>query len=405
MSALRRVVRTTPVRRVLRSRPARRLATQLMAAQRDPDDPAAPYAAWAELDRSGPVPLVPAHGPAGDPLRLAFVVPEFRRGSGGHTTIANLVRGLERRGHVCSLWICDPLRRTGGGEQFRAFFGPFDAQVHDDLSTWGGADVAIATGWQTVAPVMLLPGCCARAHLVQDDEADFYPASAERLWAERAHGFGLHCLTAGTWLAERMRARGLSATPFDLGIDHATYHVSPGTARAPQRVLFYARAATPRRAVPLGMLALEELVRRRPGTEIALFGDAAPIAAPFPFVALGILEPRDVALAYAQATVGLVLSLTNHSLAAQEMAACGLPAVELRTGSTQAAFGDSPIVLADATPMALADALERLVTDAGERRRRSEEGVRWAASRTWDAAAAAVEAGLRAAAQAPAAPR
>jgi glycosyltransferase involved in cell wall biosynthesis len=402
MSALRRVVRTAPVRRVLRSRPARRLTTQLTAAQRDPVDPAAPYAAWAELERTGPVPLSRADPPAGDAMRVAFVVPEFRRGSGGHMTIANLVRGLERRGHLCSIWLHDPLGRTGGGEEFRAFFGPFDAVVHDDLSTWGGADVAVATGWQTVAPVMLLRGCRARAHLVQDDEPDFYPASAERLWAERAHGFGLHCLTAGTWLAARMRERGLPATPFELGIDHGTYHPLPSAARAPQRVLFYARAATPRRAVPLGMLALAELANRRPGVEIALYGDATPIAAPFPFVPLGILEPRAVALAYAQATAGLVLSLTNHSLAAPEVAACGLPAVELRAPSTEAAFGDSPIVLADATPPALADALERLLEDAGERRRRSDAGVEWAASRTWDAAAEAGESGLRAAAQAPA---
>ena len=94
-----------------------------------------------------------------------------------------------------------------------------------------------------------------------------------------------------------------------------------------------------------------------------------------------------------------MLSLTNHSLVAQEMVACGLPAVELRTPSTEAAFGDSPIELADATLPALADALERLLDDSGERRRRSEAGVGWAASRTWDAAAAAVEAGLRAAAR------
>jgi glycosyltransferase involved in cell wall biosynthesis len=149
--------------------------------------------------------------------------------------------------------------------------------------------------------------------------------------------------------------------------------------------------------VPLGMLALAELRRRRPATEIALFGDATPLTAPFAFTNLGILDPPDVARAYAEATVGLVLSLTNHSLAAQEMLACGLPVVELRTPSTEAAFAGSPIVLADASVLALADALERLLDDPAERGERAEAGLRWAGSRTWERATTAFEAGLWAA--------
>jgi glycosyltransferase involved in cell wall biosynthesis len=382
---LARAVRHPLAQRALRSSPARRLTTQLVAAQRTPADLTAPYGDIVALERHGVVPLVEARGDR----RIAFVVPGFRRGSGGHTTIANLVRGLERRGHPCEVWIHDPERTSGGAAAFRAFFGPFAATVHDDLSAWNGAGVAVATGWQTVAPVLRLAGCEARAHLVQDDEPEFYPASAERLWAEQA--FRLPAITAGTWLAERMRERGLTATSFDLGIDHATYRPQPHVQRA-NRVLFYARVATPRRAVPLGLLALNELHARRPDVEIALYGDAAPLKTPF--AQLGILDPPEDAHAYAEASAGLVLSLTNHSLVAQEMIACGLPAVELDTPSTRAAFGDSPIELAQPTPRALADALERVLDDRGAR---AEAGVTWAARRTWDAAAAAVEAGLNAA--------
>ncbi|HET6551713.1 MAG TPA: hypothetical protein VFG79_24815, partial [Solirubrobacter sp.] len=128
--------------RALRSRPARRVTTQLVQAQREPADLVTPYAAWAELERRGPAPLETG-GALPSALRIAFVVPEFRRGSGGHTTIANLVRGLERRGHACSVWIDDPLERSGGAEAFGAFFGPFAASVHDGLAAWSGADVAV----------------------------------------------------------------------------------------------------------------------------------------------------------------------------------------------------------------------------------------------------------------------
>lgn len=404
LARLGRLLRSGPARRggrLLRSGPARRLAGALAAAQRGAEDVSGPYAAWAELERRGPAPLVDGDGaaPAGDRarLRLAFIVPGFQPGSGGHTTIAHLVRGLEARGHACSIWIHDPVGPGGLRDAYRRHFGPFQAAVHDGLGGWAGADVAVATAWQTVAPVMLLDGCGARAQLVQDAEPEFYPASAERLWAERAEALALPSLTAGTWLAERARARGAEATAFDLGIDLATYRPQPDVARAPERVVFYARAATPRRAVPLGLLALEELRRRRPAVEIVLFGDGAPVAAPFPFTSLGVLEPAGVARTYAEATVGLVLSLTNHSLVAQEMAACGLPAVELRTPSTEAAFGDAPIELAPPTVLGVADALERLLADPAERARRSEAGVRWAAGRTWEPAVEAVEAGLRSA--------
>ena len=78
------------------------------------------------------------------------------------------------------------------------------------------------------------------------------------------------------------------------------------------------------------------------------------------------------------------------------MLACGLPAVELRTPSTEAAFGDSPIELAPPTVLGLADALERQLDDPASR------ASRWAtgSARTWERAAAAVEAGLRAAVEA-----
>ena len=213
-------------------------------------------------------------------------------------------------------------------------------------------------------------GCGARAHLVQDDEPEFYPASAERLWAERA--FRLPAITAGTWLAERMRARGLHATPFDLGIDHATYRPQPGVAARRDRVLFYARAATPRRAVPLGLLALAELHRAPPARpRSSLFGDAAPLTAPFPFTHLGILDPPEVARAYAEATVGLVLSLTNHSLAAQEMAR--VRPARGRAATRRAPRPRSATRRSSSPPRpsaALADALER----AARRARRARRG-------------------------------
>jgi glycosyltransferase involved in cell wall biosynthesis len=358
----------------------------------------AEFLALGALARNGPARLRDAPAPGEGSLDIAFVVPHFREGSGGHTTIANVVRGLEGRGHSCSIWLHDPAGRSPGAAAFSTFFGPFRATVHDSLATFAGADVAVATGWQTVAPVLLAQGCGARAYLVQDHEPDFYPASAERTWAQDSYRHGLHCVTAGAWLADVVGTYGAAATPFDLGIDHDRYRALDRP-RAPARVVFYARAATPRRAVPLGLLALTELARRRPDVEILLFGDPQPPSAPFAFRHLGIADGDALAHTYAEATVGMVLSLTNYSLVAQEMLACGLPAVELDTPSTRAAFGaDPPLELAAPRPDALADALERLLDDAALRARREADGLAFAAGRTWPSAVAQIEAGLRTAA-------
>jgi O-antigen biosynthesis protein len=337
-------------------------------------------------------------------LRVAAVVPSFRRGSGGHATIANLLRGLEAAGHRTSVWVLDDEGRHATespaetGALFKEFFGALAGPVRVGFGAWEGADVAMATGWQTVAQVLRLPGASARAYLVQDHEPEFYPTSAERDWAAWTYRQGLHCIAASPWLADLVRARyGASATSFDLGIDHERYRPAAVERRA-DRVLFYARAVTPRRAVPLGLLALGELHRRRPEVEIALFGEARRIAAPFPYRPLGVLEPGDLARAYSEATVGLVLSLTNPSLIPQEMLACGLPCVDVVSASMLATYGaEGPATLAACEPIALCEAIEALLDDPARRARQAADGLRWAAARTWPAAAAQIQEGLRAA--------
>ena len=54
-----------------------------------------------------------------------------------------------------------------------------------EFDDWYGADVVVATGWQTVYPVLELDGCRARAYLVNDHEPEFFATSVEHEWAER----------------------------------------------------------------------------------------------------------------------------------------------------------------------------------------------------------------------------
>src|SRR5256714_2060291 len=312
-------------------------------------------------------------------LRIAIVVPWLLEGSGGHNTILNLVRQLEARGHELSLWVHDPARRNreiDAAGTVHEWFGGMRGPVRVGFGAWTGADVAVATGWQTVHRVLMLDGCKARAYLVQDHEPDFYPESAERRWADQTYRLGLHCVTAGRWLRDLVTQNyGATASWFELGVDHSVYSPRP-VPRADNVVLAYSRTTTPRRGIPLLLLALAELKRRQPEVQIELFGDPRGTPRLLEARDLGVLDREAIAEAYSRATVGVVLSLTNYSLIAQEMLACGLPCVEADTPSTRLAFGPhDTLALAPLTVEGVAGQLERLLADPALRAHRSRPGL------------------------------
>jgi glycosyltransferase involved in cell wall biosynthesis len=269
-------------------------------------------------------------------------------------------------------------------------------EVRAGFDDWSGADVVVATGWQTVHRVLLLRGCKARAYLVQDHEPDFYADSAERRWADQTYRLGLHCITAGRWLRDLVTQNyGATASWFSLGVDRSVYRPLAAP-REDNVVLLYSRSTTPRRAVPLALLAMEEVKRRRPDVQVELFGDPRGTPRVLDARDLGVLDREALAQAYARATVGVVLSLTNYSLIAPEMMACGLPCVEADSPSTRMAFGQHPpLELAKLTVAGVADAVERLLADPRLRDLRRQEGLDYARNHTWEEAGEAFEGGLR----------
>ena len=356
------------------------------------------------FERTGAVELLPAVPGLADrtPLHIAIVIPPFRTGSGGHDTIFRIFTEIERMGHTCSVWIVDPKGEMSADrpavirERIRSEFAPLQAPVHVGFDDWFGADVALATGWQTVFPVLQLGATRARAYFVQDHEPEFYGSGTEHRWAQETYTKGLHAICASPWLADIVTGRyGGTASVFQLGQDPTVYHPRP-VPRRRDTIVFYGRAVTPRRAVPIGMLALAELHRRRPGTRIVIYGDPQPPKASFPFEHAGVASQEDLAVLYSEATVGLCLSMTNYSRVPAEMLACGLPCVDLEGYSAESVFGDDgPVELSAFSALELADHMERLMDDEELWARRSQAGIAFVAEHTWVAAAREVEAGLR----------
>ena len=362
------------------------------------------YAAAHLVRREGAQPLLdPVPGMAErERLRIAMLLPPFRRGSGGHNTLMQLLLRLERRGHACSVWVHDTMNMHTTEWpgvlrwNLREYFAPISSPVYKGFEQWQGADVVIATGWQTVHPALLLDWSRSRVYLVNDHETEFYGTSIERELADDTYRRGLHCIAASPWLRDVLVARyDASADAFQLGVEHEVYQPRP-VERRTDTIVYYSRQSTSRRAVPVGLSALAELHRRRPDVRVVLFGDETARAAGFPYEHVGVLTPEQLSWLYSQSTVGLCLSMTNFSLMPKEMLACGLPCVELAGVSAESIFGaDGPIELAELNPLSLADALERLLDDPDLRERRSRAGIEFVASHTWEHAADEVEAGLR----------
>ena len=371
----------------------------------EPRGAADPYLC-GRLEREGPAPTRPrpVHASNGDrPLHIAFVVPPWERGSGGHMTILRFVRYLEQQGHTVTLWLHDPR-----GERQWAWNGVLRhsivsdfirvrAPVFNGFDHWHGADVAVATGWETAYCVLLLPDVGDRVYLVQDHEPDFFPASAERVLAERTYTFPeLRIITAGRWLSEFLRDRyGVESDFFSLGVDHDVYKPDPRVERIPMSIAMYGRFVTGRRGVPLARDAIGLLWERGVRPRVFVFGTEDPPGLPFPYEFVGVAPPARLARLYNEVTVGIALSLTNYSLVPLEMLACGLPVVDINGGSLERELGRSSGALyAAATPEALASRISDLLYDAELFETLSRQGVRDVQSLSWQAASQAFEATL-----------
>lgn len=318
-------------------------------------------------------------------LRTAWIMHPPGPSGGGHQNIFRFISFLEQAGHSASVHLyhsadhaidaayVEHLVRSSGN------YADFDArfQVWDRTAGVGpDVDVLLATGWETAYPAYLDPSHARRGYFVQDFEPGFYPVGSEHTLAENTYRFGFTGLTAGDWLAQKLRREfGMTTHPFGFGADTQMYHRTDAGPR--DEVFFYARPVTTRRGFELGVMALEQLTQIRPGVRIHLAGwDVSDYDLPFEYVNHAAMRLGDLNGLYNRCGVGLVLSLTNLSLLPLELLAAGVVPV-VNEGDNNRLVSDNPhIVYAPATPAALARAMDEVLS----RPDREQESVAAAAS-------------------------
>lgn len=378
----------------------RRRAGRLIGHTATAQPPPMPF---VRFDPSMPAPLLPVNE-VPQSLTLNWVTPPFGIASGGHMTIARIIRQLERFGHRNRIYLYHPSKwmheadAESAKRLIRKFFQPVDAEVFIGVDEMQDADALIATSWETAYLTHGLGHARLRCYFVQDFEPSFYPVGSDFRLAENTYRFGYQSLTAGRWLARILsRDYGAQAMPFDLAPDHDVYHEAPRLRRDAKTLIFYGRWMTHRRGFELASHAFELLLEKVPDVNILIFGaESLPQRLPFRHRNLGVMHPPQLARLYNQATVGFVISLTNPSLVPLEMMACGLPVMDIDGESTRAFFEGhaDALVLADPFPARIADELASLLTDEGRRERISAAGLQYASNLGWEESGRQVERGI-----------
>ena len=302
------------------------------------------------------------------PLTVGWILSPPGANSGGHQNIFRFIRFLEEAGHRCRIFVYSAVDPTTLAEAQRrvdesSSYAPVQARleqypaggVSDDV------DVLFATGWETAYRSFLDPSNARRLYFVQDFEPLFYPAGSEAIFAENTYRFGFSAITAGEWLAHRLRTDyGMRATSFAFGADSENYRITNSERRS--GVFFYARPETPRRGYELGLLALELVAKERPQYSIILAGQSLRgYTIPFPHENPGNVHAVDLNGLYNRCAAGLVVSLTNLSLLPLELMSAGVIPV-VNDGPNSRMVSNNPyIAFTEPSPRALADALIAIV--------------------------------------------
>lgn len=269
-----------------------------------------------------------------DEKRIAWFIPPFSAGSGGHMNIFRTISFLEKAGYKNDVYIIGSLHGVAGKDAayiVRKTFFEIDANVsyikYNNIDTIARYyDVAFATSWDTCYYVQGFAQAKKRAYFVQDFEPYFHSVGSTWHMAENTYKMPFDFIvTAGDWLKGKMLGYGFERVySFGFAYDKDAYFKRERTEKTKQ-ITFYARPETERRGFDIANVALEKIALKYPDVNISLAGSniLSHFSIPYEYVDKGVLSREECGELYANSDVVLVMSLTNLSLLPFEVAASG----------------------------------------------------------------------------------
>ena len=314
--------------------------------------------------------------------RVAWLVPDFVEGYGGHRTIFQNMNELVRNGYACDLYIVELSFGQRSPrviyDEIIKYYGNFrgDIYIGQKLLDVKKYDAVVATSWNTAKPVMKT-NVDRKLYFIQDYEPWFFPMSEEFLLANSTYGYGLTGISIGRWLANKiMNEFGAKMASFDFCADLDIYKRN-NKDKKENAICFIYQPFKPRRCANVGLKALQIVQKLRPDVDIYLYGSQKVKISNIRVKHLGVISTDECNKLYNKCKVGLCISATNPSRIPFEMMASGLPVVDIYGENTIYDFPEDGCLLAEPSPEAIATAILKLLDDDGLRLKMSRDGAKY----------------------------
>ena len=221
------------------------------------------------------------------PVRIAWFLPDFDAGSGGHMNIFRCQKYLKKQHGIVSANVMYPGRSSASHSQKMAEFYHLKAKKafpahYDDTPFLQNEkelkeySVMMATSWPSVFGILNIDAGLLRTYFIQDYEPFFYGEGARTHFAKQTYEFGFFPICAGPWISKKLKLeeRVVQHIEYSLSTDLERYQEVKGL-RARQGICFYLRSHTERRGYELAIGVIHYLQKFRAEIEISTIGMSA----------------------------------------------------------------------------------------------------------------------------------
>ncbi len=325
-----------------------------------------------------------------DSIVVSWVIPPLGPGSGGHLDIfraIDLLSGMGLKHRVYIYGGNEGIPSSDLKKTVKEYYGIYLGQneIYANVRKMRYTDAIVATSWITAYIVRNFDNAVSKFYFVQDFEPYFYPMGSEYCFAENTYKFGFRGITAGDWLAQKLREEyGMETQAFSFSYERELYH--PGEKKDDvNRVFFYARPYTERRAFEMGVLALEKLAEEIPDLEVIFAGQKLiGYEFKFQYKDMGIMRLDELSDMYAQCDLCLVLSMTNLSLLPMEIMASNSVVVSNRGPNNEWLCSEENSVMVETDPIDIAEKMKYYLTHKQELASKREKGRSYVETLTWE---------------------
>lgn len=314
----------------------------------------------------------------GEKGTIAWIVPWFSKGSGGHRTIFTNINRLVDHGYKCDMYV-QSLKKEYPNQIYNRIvedYGEFKGDVFTGYQLAKKYDMVIATGWDT-AETVFKTDCDKKMYFIQDFEPWFFPMSSEYMMAEQTYTYGLQGVTIGKWLSSKIGNNYPTPTTyFNFCADLKKYHKLKDTKKEKAVCLIF-QPGKPRRCDRMALRALQIVQKIDPEIKIYLYGSSRRKVHNLKATHLGTITEKECNKLYNKCSVGLCMSASNPSRIPFEMMAAGLPVVELYHENNLYDLPEDGCLLAEPNPEAIATAVLKIFSDKKLQKSMSDAGLKY----------------------------